>query len=131
MNVQVEITPTSRIKTKMEPLIQILQVEIELLRTIERLAEALNTSTESFDYLYKPVDNWNPVMDMIGLPKNGEMILGFPNPFSRDSFEDVFFDLHYEVLGDSYQLCKEHLEFMKEWIEANVKSLEIESTIQG
>jgi hypothetical protein len=126
---QVEITPASRIKTLMEPLIKLLQVEIELLRTIEKLAEALNTSTESFDYLYKPVDNWNPVMDMIGLPKNGEMIPGFPNPFSRDSFEDVFFDLHYGVLGDSYEVSKDHLEFMKEWIKANIKSLEIESAI--
>ncbi len=82
----------SMINARMESIINLLQVEIELLRTIAKLANALNTSTESFDYLYKPVDNWNPIMDLIGLPKNGEMIPGFPNPFSRESFEDVFFD---------------------------------------
>jgi hypothetical protein len=114
----------------MESLINLLQVEIELLRTIEKLANALNTSTESFDYLYKPVDNWNPIMDLIGLPKNGAMIPGFPNPFSRESFEDVFFDLHYEVRGDSYQLCKEHLEFIEEWIEANIKAPKMQPAIQ-
>jgi hypothetical protein len=113
-----------------ESLIKLLQVEIELLRTIENLATALKTSTESFDYLYKPVDNWNPVMDLIGLPRNGAMIPGFPNPFSRESFEDVFFDMHYEVLGDSYDLCKEHLKFMKEWIEANIKTLKMQPAIQ-
>jgi hypothetical protein len=103
-----------------QPIIKLLQVEIELLRTIEKLANALNTSTERFDYLYEPVDIWNPVMDMIGLPKNGEIIQGFPNPFNREAFEDVFFDLHYQGRGDSYELCKEHLEFMKNWVEVNV-----------
>lgn len=108
---------------KIEPLIMLLQVEIEFLRIIEELANALNTETASFDYLYKHIDNWNPVMDLIGLPKNGAVIQGFPSEFSRASFEDVFFDLHYQARGDSYGLCKEHLEFMMNWIVENVPDL--------
>jgi hypothetical protein len=104
----------------MKPLIKLLQVEIDFLRTIETLANALNTETESFDYLFVHVDIWNPVMDMIGLPENGDVVEGFSQEFSRDAFEDVFFDLHYQVRGDSYELCKEHLEFMKNWVEDNV-----------
>jgi hypothetical protein len=111
---------------KMEPLIKLLQVEIDLLRTIEKLAHTLNTSTESFDYLYKPIDNWNPVMDLIGLPQDGDVLTGYPNAFSRESFEDVFFDLHYQVRGDSYELCKEHLEFMKNWVEDRVTAKQIQ-----
>jgi hypothetical protein len=114
----------------MDTLIKLLQAEIELLRTIEKLANVLNTSTESFDYLYGPIDNWNPIMDMIGLPQNGEIVPGFPNPFSRESFEDVFFDLRYEVRGDSYNLCREHLKFMKEWVKANITVDEMEPALQ-
>ena len=104
----------------MEPLIKLLQVEIDFLRTIENLASVLNTETENFNYLYEHINNWNPVMDLIGLPKNGAVVEGFSQEFSRDSFEDIFFDLHYHVRGDSYELCKEHLEFMKNWVEDNV-----------
>lgn len=61
-------------------------------------------------------------MDLIGLPKDVEVIPVFHNPFSRESFKDMSFDIHYEDRGNSYQLCKEHLEFMKEWIKANIQT---------
>jgi hypothetical protein len=123
------VLTNSKNDMNIEPLIKLLQVEIELLRTIEKLAGAVNTSTESFEFLYTPVDNWNLVMDLIGLPKTGELVPGFPNPFNRESFGDVFFDLHYEVLGDSYDLCKEHLAYMKDWIATNINALFKETAV--